>query len=81
VPLKVGARLVTLRTVIEKGASFVTTLPSETLIEMSENVPTFADVGVPQIEPLRLENDTQAGLPTIEYVNGSPFASDALGRK
>ena len=38
-------------------------------------------VGVPQIDPLRFENDSQAGFPTMEYVRRSPFGSDALGRK
>jgi hypothetical protein len=68
-------------TAIAKGASDVLVLPSLTLTTTFEYVPTLALVGVPESWPVDVLKLAHAGLFAIEYVNVSPSASAAVGRK
>ena len=67
-------------TVIENGASERVATPSETRMVMFEKVrPAWVEVGVPASLPVFELNHIQAGLPEIENLSGSPFASYADG--
>ncbi len=56
-------------------------MPSLTAMTMFEYVPTCAAVGVPDNWPVLVLKVAQVGLFVMLKVSGSPFASDAVGRK
>ena len=78
VPEIVGAVLAGV-TLMVKAASELDARPSETLITMLADVPTFAAPGVPLRRPFEVLNVAQAGLPVMLNVRGSPLASLAVG--
>src|SRR5262245_39703870 len=68
-------------TAIEKAGRDDVALPSLTRMTMFEYAPTCAAVGVPDNCPVLVLNVAHAGRFVIENVSGSPFASEAVGRK
>jgi len=74
-----GGRLATVVAVMEKLASVAVKAPSDTLIEMLDEVP--ATVGVPLSRPVVELNVAHAGLFVILKVNALPSGSDAVGVK
>ena len=75
----VGAVLGGAFTVIANDGSDVVARPSVTLMTMPDVVPRFAVVGVPLSRPVVVLNEAQAGLLWMLNVNGSLFASAAVG--
>lgn len=64
---------------MRKAASAALSLPSDTVIVISPDVPTFAAAGVPVTAPVLALKLAQAGRPEAVKLSGSPSASLALG--
>jgi hypothetical protein len=79
VPETVGGWLGGGVTWIAKAASDAVALPSLTEITMLEEVPTFADVGVPVRDPVPLLKAAHAGLFAMVKLRVSLSTSDATG--
>ena len=79
VPEITGARFGALLTTIENAGSCAVAFPSLTQITMLLNVPTLLAVGVPCFRAVVVLNVAHEGAPVIEYVNGLPSGSLAVG--
>ena len=71
----------TARTSMLKAGSEADRPPSLTLMTMFDVVPTSPEPGVPLSWPVEALKLAQEGVPVIENVSESPFASDAEGWK
>ena len=68
-------------TMIENAGSDTRLVPSLTEMMMLENVPAFADVGVPESRPVDVLNVAHDGAFWMLNVSVSPFGSEAVGWK